>query len=867
MAIPSADLAAIFPEFFTPTGERRPSMAGVRDWAVKRLRELEFEGDADALGMYVDALAESNVEHDNGDLSKLREEASRELVDFLGSPGSKAFVNELVAHLERQRVKERAKEAAQKPPPPSPPQVKPEPKQEDTPAAPPAAPAPAPAHVKSEQRAVRIERNDRNLNRNERVERGGRNERRDRGDRNERHERSERHDRHDRHERNDRNERVDRNDRSGRRRKRRSRSAGSRGSQERNGPRNERPNVMDRLREPLGDRKRRGRSRSRSVEPQKPPGRDRMRDRQFGRGERDRRERVERDRAEFERPRGQRPMDLRDQLQGKRRVRDDGNPDREMRGSGPNPPLKRPRDDSRGDMGRGAFKPNRGDSRRSPEHGPSPQSQHAQPPGPPGFPFMHPQMLMAMGAQPGGPPPDPALFASMFAAHAQSMQPPARGGMGGRRGRGGRREQNDRPTQLAKSTLFVANVPEDKCNFGDLNNYFSKFGSLSNIRLLPSNRALLEFSTRQQAQAALNSVDAVFGNRHVKVTWARENEGGDDGGRGRRGAVNGASHQENERPPEEETEDPEAELQRKRQEIKEARAAEMKQKVERRAAYDGAINEQKELFRKLESGGMNVEQKKGLLKRLQELSGVIAKVDEATKKRPVSAPVPATHPWKRQRTLPKRGGGSYSLDNRPKVIRILGANAGISPDAAAAIFRDTQRAELHGSAWILHFSTRAAAESAIRAVRVLKRGFGLGATAQIIHPSQIGQSPPQQQQPIGFQPSVSSGFNAKPQAPVPAQSMGFPPPTSMGFNTQPRPQMPAQSMGFPPPASMGFNTKPQPPMPAHSMGFQAKTEPSIGFPMPVFQPKPQQPMPPQSSQAQVKEEQMPATSGDPFAPL
>ena len=464
---------------------------------------------------------------------------------------------------------------------------------------------------------------------------------------------------------------------------------------------------------------------------------------------------------------------MREQLQGKRRVRD-GPGNRDSPNSGTNPPLKRPRDEDRGEPNRHFKGPPRGvDSRRaSPPSGQLPhphQPPHSNQMPPPGFPFMHPQMLLAMGGQQGGPPADPALLASMIA----SMSSARGGGVIGRRGRGGRREQNGRPNQLAKSTLFVRDVPESKLNFADLNNYFSKFGSLSNIRLMPPGKALLEFSTRQQAIAALNSVDAVFGNRHVKLSWARENENSADdssrGGRGRR-TSNGAQRGDNEsKENEEKVEDPEQELQRKRKEIKEARAAEMKQKAEQQAAYQGAINEQKELFRKLEGGFMNVEQKKEVLKRLKELNDVISKIDHANTKKRQSQPsqTPATtNPWKRQRPMPKRGPGLYTLDNRPKAVRILGANQGISPDAAAAIFRDTQRAELQGSTWVLHFSTRAAAESALRAVRVLKRGFGLGASAQIINPNVVQNNsnvPPPQKQPMKQEPSVK-------QEQLPAQS-------------------------------------------------------------------------------------------------
>jgi hypothetical protein len=56
------------------------------EWSVGKLQELNFDGDADALAAYVNALIENNRDAEGGEPELLRSRARQELEDFLGAP-------------------------------------------------------------------------------------------------------------------------------------------------------------------------------------------------------------------------------------------------------------------------------------------------------------------------------------------------------------------------------------------------------------------------------------------------------------------------------------------------------------------------------------------------------------------------------------------------------------------------------------------------------------------------------------------------------------------------------------------------------------------------------------------------------------
>ena len=107
--------------------------------------------------------------------------------------------------------------------------------------------------------------------------------------------------------------------------------------------------------------------------------------------------------------------------------------------------------------------------------------------------------------------------------------PGGRGGAMRGRGRGGvfnGDAQSFRPQRRDHKTLVVEKIPEDKLSLGAVNDWFSKFGTVTNVAVdAPSAKALVSFSSHDEAHKAWKSEEAVFGNRFVKVFWHRPMEG------------------------------------------------------------------------------------------------------------------------------------------------------------------------------------------------------------------------------------------------------------------------------------------------------------------------------------------------------
>lgn len=88
-----------------------------------------------------------------------------------------------------------------------------------------------------------------------------------------------------------------------------------------------------------------------------------------------------------------------------------------------------------------------------------------------------------------------------------------------------------RPERRQDKTLVVEKIPEDRLSLGAVNDWFGRFGAVTNIAVdPPTAKALVTFAEHAQAWKAWKSEEAVFGNRFVKVYWHRPLEG--RGGRG-----------------------------------------------------------------------------------------------------------------------------------------------------------------------------------------------------------------------------------------------------------------------------------------------------------------------------------------------
>lgn len=75
-------------------------------------------------------------------------------------------------------------------------------------------------------------------------------------------------------------------------------------------------------------------------------------------------------------------------------------------------------------------------------------------------------------------------------------------------------------------TLVVEKIPDDKLSLEAVNDWFKRFGIVTNVAIDASSaKALVTFSNHSEAHAAWKSEEAIFGNRFVKVFWHRPLEG------------------------------------------------------------------------------------------------------------------------------------------------------------------------------------------------------------------------------------------------------------------------------------------------------------------------------------------------------
>jgi hypothetical protein len=88
-----------------------------------------------------------------------------------------------------------------------------------------------------------------------------------------------------------------------------------------------------------------------------------------------------------------------------------------------------------------------------------------------------------------------------------------------------------RPQLIKGCVLEVRGIPEGFNTIMQLNEYFAKFGSITNIHIgvlangTPDLRAAtVQFRTQQEARAAKASEDAVFGKKFIKVCWPTDDK-------------------------------------------------------------------------------------------------------------------------------------------------------------------------------------------------------------------------------------------------------------------------------------------------------------------------------------------------------
>ncbi|KAF9968692.1 hypothetical protein BGZ70_010198 [Mortierella alpina] len=105
-------------------------------------------------------------------------------------------------------------------------------------------------------------------------------------------------------------------------------------------------------------------------------------------------------------------------------------------------------------------------------------------------------------------------------------------GMRGGRGRGGSAHPYATPGRFgaggggaggSKTSLVVEHIPDEFNTIDKVNDFFKQFGSLTNIQVdQAAHKALIQYSSREEASNAYNSPEVIFGNRFVKVYWQPE---------------------------------------------------------------------------------------------------------------------------------------------------------------------------------------------------------------------------------------------------------------------------------------------------------------------------------------------------------
>ncbi|KAF9972312.1 hypothetical protein BGZ73_004589 [Actinomortierella ambigua] len=103
-----------------------------------------------------------------------------------------------------------------------------------------------------------------------------------------------------------------------------------------------------------------------------------------------------------------------------------------------------------------------------------------------------------------------------------------------------------------KNQLVVENIPQEFNTIDQVNQYFKKFGPLTNVQVDQiARKALIQYATHEEAHAAYSSPEVIFNNRFVKVYWLPDDQQGTivnttlppgGGGRGRGGPGGGGMH-------------------------------------------------------------------------------------------------------------------------------------------------------------------------------------------------------------------------------------------------------------------------------------------------------------------------------------
>jgi RNA-binding protein 26 len=94
------------------------------------------------------------------------------------------------------------------------------------------------------------------------------------------------------------------------------------------------------------------------------------------------------------------------------------------------------------------------------------------------------------------------------------------------------------PNFKSQTTLLITNIPPDLNSIDKLNSHFKKFGTVVNLQVkFAANKAYVQYTTHAEAVRAMRAVDAVLGNRFIKVFWAHRPDEPQPGATSPTGAV------------------------------------------------------------------------------------------------------------------------------------------------------------------------------------------------------------------------------------------------------------------------------------------------------------------------------------------
>jgi RNA-binding protein 26 len=175
------------------------------------------------------------------------------------------------------------------------------------------------------------------------------------------------------------------------------------------------------------------------------------------------------------------------------------------------------------------------------------------------------------------------------------------------------------PREGNNNTLVITDVPPASLTLEAVNNHFKQFGTVTNVALdARAKKALVAFSTPNEAYAAWKSDEPVFNSRHVKVLWHRPMEG--HGAKGQEALEASAPLLENMRKIEAEgvqAVQGSVVTAHEKEAMVKARIEEMQQ---RQRLLEKHIAEQKVLLKRLEDKPQDPEERKAIKTRLKEIT-------------------------------------------------------------------------------------------------------------------------------------------------------------------------------------------------------------------------------------------------------